>query len=115
LESALRLRRSISLPKAYKENKLNGEIRGRCYDNNFRRFLPIFGEKTGVFLKYQCYDQLFSKFSFVLSQKSQFFANFFAKIFKKSYVTSVSGPEARSQSYDRDLQRQRCKNLQRRK
>jgi hypothetical protein len=46
---------------------------GRCYDHNFLRFLPIFGEKNGIFLKYQCYDQLFSKFSFVSSQKRHFF------------------------------------------
>jgi hypothetical protein len=26
-------------------------IRGRCYDHNFLRFLPILGEKIGVFLK----------------------------------------------------------------
>jgi hypothetical protein len=32
---------------------------GRCYDHNFRRFLPIFGEKIGVFLKNQCYDHYF--------------------------------------------------------
>jgi hypothetical protein len=25
--------------------------RGRCYDHNFLRFLPIFGEKIGVFSK----------------------------------------------------------------
>jgi hypothetical protein len=34
--------------------------RGRCYDHNFLRFLPIFGEKIGVFLKNQCYDQNFA-------------------------------------------------------
>jgi hypothetical protein len=38
-----------------------------------KRFFPIFGEKIGVFLKYQCYDQFFSKFGFVLSKKRQFF------------------------------------------
>jgi hypothetical protein len=27
------------------------EIRDRCYDHNFLRFLTIFGEKIGVFLK----------------------------------------------------------------
>jgi hypothetical protein len=35
--------------------------RGRCYDHNFLRFFLIFGDKIGVFLKYQCYDQLFFK------------------------------------------------------
>jgi hypothetical protein len=34
---------------------------GRCYDHNFRRFSPIFGEKIGVFLKNQCYDHNFCK------------------------------------------------------
>jgi hypothetical protein len=34
--------------------------RGRCYDHNFMRFLTIFGEKIGVFLKNQCYDQNFA-------------------------------------------------------
>jgi hypothetical protein len=29
-------------------------IWGRCYDHNFLRFFPIFGEIIGVFLKYQC-------------------------------------------------------------
>jgi hypothetical protein len=28
---------------------------GRRYDHKFRRFLPIFGEKIGVFLPTQCY------------------------------------------------------------
>jgi hypothetical protein len=51
--------------------------------------ITIFGEKIGVFLKYQCYDQLFSRFSFVLSQKCQFFSQkFSAKIFFK-IITSV--------------------------
>jgi hypothetical protein len=51
----------------------------RRYDHNFLRFLTIFGEKIGVFIKNQCYDELFSKFSFVLSQKRQFFAEFFSE------------------------------------
>jgi hypothetical protein len=36
---------------------------GRCYDHNFLLFFPIFGEKIGVFLKFQCYDQLFQNFA----------------------------------------------------
>jgi hypothetical protein len=32
----------------------------RCYDHNFLRFLTIFGEKIGVFLKNQCYGQIFA-------------------------------------------------------
>jgi hypothetical protein len=38
-----------------------------------------FSAKNGGFLKNECYDQLFSKFSFVLSQKRQFFAEFFRR------------------------------------
>jgi hypothetical protein len=57
--------------------------RGRCYDHNF-------GEKIGVFLKNQCYDQMFAKFSFVLSQKRQFFAEFFGENISK-IITSVPG------------------------
>jgi hypothetical protein len=37
--------------------------RGRCYDHNFLRFLPIFSEKIGIFLKNQCYDNFFAKTS----------------------------------------------------
>jgi hypothetical protein len=37
-------------------------IWGRCYDHNILRFLTIFGEKIGVFLKNQCYDQNFCIF-----------------------------------------------------
>jgi hypothetical protein len=34
--------------------------RGRCYDHNFLRFLTMFGEKIGVFLKNRWYDQIFA-------------------------------------------------------
>jgi hypothetical protein len=62
-------------------------VRGRCYDRNCLRFLTIFGEKIGVFLKNQCYDQNFAQFSFVLSQKRQFFLlNFSAKMFKNHNI-----------------------------
>jgi hypothetical protein len=38
---------------------LGEKIWGRCYDHNYLRFLPIFGEKIGVFLKNHCYDPIF--------------------------------------------------------
>jgi hypothetical protein len=38
------------------------DSRGQCYDRHFERFLPIFGEKLGVFLKKQCYDAIFAQF-----------------------------------------------------
>jgi hypothetical protein len=34
-------------------------FRGQCFDHNFLRFSPIFGEKIGVFLKKQCYYNFF--------------------------------------------------------
>jgi hypothetical protein len=42
------------------------------------QFSTIFG-KNGVFLKNQRQDQNFAYFSFVLSQKRQFFAEFFGE------------------------------------
>jgi hypothetical protein len=57
------------------------KIWSRCYDHNFLRFLPIFGEKIGVFLKNQCYNHFFKKIGLVLSQKRQFFR----KIFLQKY------------------------------
>jgi hypothetical protein len=48
---------------AANQNQVPAEIAitdtwGRCYDHNFLRFLPFFGEKIGVFLKNQCYAQI---------------------------------------------------------
>jgi hypothetical protein len=52
----------------------------------------IFGEKIGVFLKYQCHDQFYSKFSFVLSKKRHFLAK---KIGKNTVVGWINwhGPK----------------------
>jgi hypothetical protein len=36
-------------------------IWGRCYDHNFLRFLSIFCEDFGVFLKHQCYYPIYCK------------------------------------------------------
>jgi hypothetical protein len=72
---------------------------GRCYDHNFLRFFPIFGEKIDVFLKYQCYDQLFSKFSFVLSQKRRFFR----KIFRRKYFKIITSVLCRIRSHDQHV------------
>jgi hypothetical protein len=57
----------------FSAKKIGVFLKNQCYDNNFLRFLTIFGEKIGVFLKNQCYDQNFAYFSFVLSQKRHFF------------------------------------------
>jgi hypothetical protein len=57
--------------------------------------ITIFGEKIGVFLKNQCCDQIFAQFSFVLSQKRQFFADFFGENIFKNQNTGPSfiGPK----------------------
>jgi hypothetical protein len=44
------------------------------------RFLPIFGETIGVFLKNQCYDQLFQKIAVVCAENAKFFAKNFGEI-----------------------------------
>jgi hypothetical protein len=54
----------------------------------FCDFCQYSAKKLAFFLNNQRYDQLFSKFSFVLSQKLQFFANFFAEKILK-IITSV--------------------------
>jgi hypothetical protein len=67
--------------------KLARVTSGRCYDNNFLRFLTIFVEKNGFFLKNKCCDQIFAYFSFVLSKKTNnFLANFFRKYFKNKKI-----------------------------
>jgi hypothetical protein len=54
-------------------------IWGRCYDHNFLRFLPIFGEKIGVFLKNQCYDPILHNLDLFLAKNANFFAKFFSE------------------------------------
>jgi hypothetical protein len=56
------------------------------------RFLQIFGEKNGVFLKNQCYDQFFQKLALFWVKNANFFAKFFGEnIFK--IITSVPGTD----------------------
>jgi hypothetical protein len=60
-------------------------LQGRCYDHNFLRFSPIFGEKIGVFLKKQCSDQCFHNLALFLVEKTPIYLQFFLpKIFFKS-------------------------------
>jgi hypothetical protein len=61
----------FSVARRHKNAKLftNVFARGRCYDQNFLRFLPIFDEKIGGLLENPCYDQFFSKTSSILSKE----------------------------------------------
>jgi hypothetical protein len=69
---------------------------------NFLRFLPIFCEQIGVFLKNQSYYQNFAYFSFVLSQKRQFFRWIFRQKYFK-IITSVPEAEGDMQNEERIL------------
>jgi hypothetical protein len=77
------------------------QSRGRCYDHNFLRFLTIFCEKNGFFLKNQCYDQFFQNLALFWVKNANIFADFFGEnIFK--IITSV--PDITSSKFDfRDL------------
>jgi hypothetical protein len=50
---------------------------GRCYDHTFLIFLPIFGEKNGVFLKTNVMIKFWQKVSSSLSKNATFFAKTF--------------------------------------
>jgi hypothetical protein len=57
------------------------KARGRCYDHNFLRFLPIAGEKNNVMINFV------SKTSNSLSRKRQYFCqNFRRTYFKKHNI-----------------------------
>jgi hypothetical protein len=56
-------------------------ITGRCYDHNFQRFFPIFGEKIAVVLKNQCYDHFLHKPAAFCVKISVFLPNFSGKTF----------------------------------
>jgi hypothetical protein len=57
-------------------NKRAQDTRGRCYDNNFRRFSPLFAKNIGVFLN-QCYDSIFL-FALFCTKNANISANFLA-------------------------------------
>jgi hypothetical protein len=62
--------------------------RGRCYDHNFLRFLPIFGEKKlAFFSKTNVMITIFAKTSSSLSKNANIFARFFVEnIFKNHSI-----------------------------
>jgi hypothetical protein len=64
-------------------------IKGQCYNHNFKRFSPIYGEKIGVFLENQCFDPFFAWTSSFLNKN----ANFFRQLFWRKYFRNHSiGP-----------------------
>jgi hypothetical protein len=66
------------------------KTRGRCYDHNFLRFSPIFGETIGVFIKNRWMIKFLQKLAVVKEKNANFFAKCFGEnIFK--ILTSVPG------------------------
>jgi hypothetical protein len=53
--------------------------------SQFSAIFDNFRQKIGVFLKKQCYGKIFAQFSFALSQKRQFFAEFFGENILKNH------------------------------
>jgi hypothetical protein len=71
---------------------------GRCYNHNFRRFSPKFGEKPilASFLQNLGYAPNFAKkLAVVCTKKRQFFTIIFRRKFLK-IITSVPGATIRS-------------------
>jgi hypothetical protein len=71
------------------------KTRGRCYDHNFLRFLPIFGEKIGVFLKEtNVMIKILQNLALFRVKNANFFANFFGEnIFKKGKLKTRFDPK----------------------
>jgi hypothetical protein len=55
---------------------------GRCYDHNFRRILPIFGEKMPFFTKPNVMIKFLQKLAVVWAKKRQYFR----RIFRRKYL-----------------------------
>jgi hypothetical protein len=51
--------------------------RGRCYDHNFRRFFPIFGEKLAFILNTNVMINFFQNLALCWVKNANFFANIF--------------------------------------
>jgi hypothetical protein len=54
-------------------------IWGRCYDHNFLRFSPIFGEKLAPFSKHNVMISFFHNLALFCVKNANFFADFFGK------------------------------------
>jgi hypothetical protein len=63
------------------------ENRGRCYDHNFLRFFPIFGEKIGIFSKTNVMITILHNLA-LFGVKNAIFTEFFGENILK-IITSV--------------------------
>jgi hypothetical protein len=78
-------------PHRYHQAYISFQTRSRWCVKIFLRFLPIFGDKIGVFSQKQCNDSFLQKLAVhSLSKNANLFAKFFGEnIFK--IITSVPG------------------------
>jgi hypothetical protein len=53
------------------------QTRGRCYDHDFHRFVPIFGEKNGVFSKTNVMIEFLQKLAVVREKNAHIFRKMF--------------------------------------
>jgi hypothetical protein len=81
------LQRKKTLQKSLSKitRKKNRPIRGRCYDHNFLRFLPIFCEKLAFFSKTNVNVTIFAETSSSWSKNANFFAKFFGENILKNH------------------------------
>jgi hypothetical protein len=63
---------------------VNLKVVGLCYDHNFLRFSPIFGEKIAFFLNTNVMINFCQNLALFCAKNAIFSLNFSAKIFKKS-------------------------------
>jgi hypothetical protein len=67
-------------------------IRGRCYDHNFLRFLPIFGEKNWRFSQKNNLMINFLKKLAVVWKKANILAKFFRRKYFKNHIIGPRSP-----------------------
>jgi hypothetical protein len=72
------------------QRSLGFEARGRCYDHNFLRFFPIFGEKLAFFFNTNVMINFFQNLALFRVKNANFFAKFFGENILK-IITSVPG------------------------
>jgi hypothetical protein len=55
------------------------QSRGRCYDHNFLRFFPIFGENMAFFFNTNIMINFFQNLALFCVKNANFFAKFFGE------------------------------------
>jgi hypothetical protein len=80
----------IRIPEGVLGGNKSPEDGGRCYDHNFLRFSPTFGEEIGVFFsKNNAMIKFLYKVAVVCAENANILAKFFSEL--KKIITSVPG------------------------